>query len=112
RNSMIRELIVIATIVVSASCASSVAPDPGLDGLALSKVAPTTIVPGTQIVVTGASFVDDKWGAGTLHLVGQAGGGHVAVQWPAKFVDFSTMKVAVDAGKIDQLGGDADLAVK
>jgi hypothetical protein len=95
-----------------AGCASSVAPDPGLEGLSISKVAPGTVVPGTKIVVKGASFVDEHWGAATLHLVGKAGGQNVDLSWDAKFVDFSTMHVTVDGGKIDALGGDIDFAGK
>ncbi|NVB78831.1 MAG: hypothetical protein HOV81_10585 [Kofleriaceae bacterium] len=89
-------------------CASSTAPDPGLEGLSIDKVAPGTIVPGTKIVVKGASFVDEQWGAATLHLVGKAGGKSVDLAWPAKFVDFNTLTVAVDDAKIDGLGGDVD----
>jgi hypothetical protein len=91
-----------------AGCASSTAPDPGLEGLSLSKVAPGTVIPGTKIVVSGASFVDEQWGTATLHLVGRAGGTQVDEKWPAKFVDFSTLTVAVDAAKIDKLGGNTD----
>ena len=98
----------LAIIAALAGCASSVAPDPGLDGLALSNVAPGPIVPGTQIVVTGASFVDDKWGAATLHLSGSAGGKQIDAKWDAKFVSFTTMNVPVDAGKLADLGGDVD----
>src|SRR5690606_10814373 len=32
------------------------------------------------------------------------------LSWPAKFVDFSTMTVAIDAATIDGLGGDIDFA--
>jgi hypothetical protein len=91
-----------------AGCASSVAPDPGLDGLSLSQVAPGTIIPGTKVVAVGASFVDDHWGAGTLHLNGQANGQSIDVHWPATFVDFSTMNVSVSSAQIDQVGGDVD----
>jgi hypothetical protein len=97
---------------VLAGCASSVAPDPGLEGLSISTVAPGTIVPGTKLVVKGASFVHEDWGEGTLRLVGKAGGQNVDLSWPAKFVDFSTMHVSIDAGKIDALGGDIDFAGK
>jgi hypothetical protein len=90
------------------ACSSSLAPDPGLEGLAVSKVAPGTVIPGTKIVVTGASFVDEHWGEATLHLVGDASGNDVDVQWPATFIDYSTMKVKVDAGKLDEIGGDVD----
>jgi len=91
-------------------CASSTAPDPGLEGLSIEKVAPGTIIPGTKIVVKGASFVDEQWGAASLRLVGKAGGANVDLTWPAKFVDFSTLTVAVDGSKIDGLGGDVDFA--
>ncbi|MDB4954758.1 MAG: hypothetical protein JWO36_2327 [Myxococcales bacterium] len=94
--------------IVFGGCASTIAPDPGLEGLALAKVAPGTIIPGTKVVVTGESFVDDQWGQATLHLVGQAGGTNIDVQWPASFVDFSTMNVKVDGGEIDSIGGDVD----
>jgi len=91
-----------------AGCASGKAPDPGLEGLSISKVAPGTVIPGTKIVVKGDSFVAEDWGAATLHLVGKAGDKDVDEAWPAKFVDFSTMTVSVDSGKIDALGGDVD----
>jgi len=91
-----------------AGCASSTAPDPGLEGLALTQIAPTTIVPGTKVLVKGDSFVDTQWGSATVHLKGQAGGQSVDVKWPATFVDFSTMNVAIDAAKIQEVGGDVD----
>ncbi len=90
------------------SCASSTAPDPGLEGLDLKSVNPGTIIPGTLVAVAGDSFVDDQWGATTVHLVGTAGGQPIDVQWPAKFVDFSDLTVAVDGGMLDALGGDVD----
>jgi hypothetical protein len=94
--------------VALGACASSTAPDPGLEGLSISKVAPGTIIPGSKIVVTGASFVDEQWGTGVLRLVGRAGGSSVDESWPAKFVDFSTLTVTVDGAKIDKLGGNTD----
>jgi len=92
----------------AAGCGTELGPDPGLEALAVTRVAPHTIIPGTRIVVKGASFVDEQWGAATLRLVGQAGGRDVDVSWPATFVDFGTMTVAVDAGAITALGGDVD----
>ncbi len=89
-------------------CATSSRPDPGLEGLSIEKVAPGTIIPGTKLVVKGESFVDEQWGSATLHLVGQAGGESGDLSWPAKFVDFNTLTVSVDAAKIEALGGDVD----
>ncbi len=97
-------------VAAAVGCASSDAPDPGLEGLTLTKVAPETVVPGSKLVIKGASFVDEQWGAATLRLVGKAGGQQVDLSWPAKFVDFSTMTVAIYAGMIDSLGGDIDFA--
>jgi hypothetical protein len=99
-----------AAALGQAGCASSTAPDPGLEGLSIDKVAPDTIIPGSKIVVKGASFVDEQWGSASLRIVGKAGGASVDLTWPAKFVDFNTLTVAVDAGKIDSLGGDVDFA--
>ncbi len=81
-------------------CASSAPPDPGLEGLALEKVAPDTIIPGTKIQLSGASFVESQWGTASLHLEGSG----IDVRWPAEFVDFDTMTVAVDADKIREVG--------
>ncbi len=101
-------LVVLLGLAAVASCASSTASDPGLEGLSISKVAPNTVIPGTKIVVKGASFVDENWGEARLRLVGRAGSTTVDESWPAKFVDFSTLTVAVDAAKVTKLGGNTD----
>ena len=103
-----RRLVIALLVAPLVGCAGGSVPDPGLEGLAVTAVAPGTIVPGSTLVVTGASFVDAQWGAGTLHLAGQGGNGGVDVRWPVKFVDFGTVTVDVDAGMIRQLGGDTD----
>ncbi len=96
-------LLVVGT---AGACGTAIGPDPGLEGLAVSKVAPETVIPGTKLVVKGTSFVDKQWGSAVLRLKGQAGGASVDVKWPAAFVDFSTMTVAIDGGKLDEIGGD------
>ena len=70
--------------IVVAGCAGSIGVDPGLEDLAVSGVAPATIVPGTRLIVTGTSFVDEAWGAATLRLQGTAGGRAVEAAWPAR----------------------------
>jgi hypothetical protein len=92
-----------------AGCASSKAPDPGLEGLALTSVKPGTVIPGTRLVLAGTSFVDQQWGQGYLHLSGTASGHSVDLQWQTKFVDFSTATVDVDSSMIDDVGGDVEL---
>jgi hypothetical protein len=91
-------------LTLAVGCASSTAPDPGLEGLALQQVAPGTIIPGTKVFITGASFVEPQWGETTLHLTGDG----VDVRWPATFVDFGTMTVTVDASMIAEIGGATD----
>ena len=54
--------------VAASGCMTDHARDAGLAGLSVTQVAPTTVVPGTALVVSGASFVDDAWGATALHL--------------------------------------------
>lgn len=103
-----RGLLLVALI----GCATSSPPDPGLEGLAVSKVIPGTIIPGTKIQVTGESFVDEQWGATTLHLVGTAGGEDIDVSWPAKFVDFDSLTVAIAGANLDEVGGDVDFTGK
>jgi len=100
--------VLVAAVVLATGCATSSAPDPGLEGLALAKVAPATIIPGTKLAITGASFVDAQWGATTLHLIGSAKGQDIDVQWPAQFVDFGAMTVAITGGNLDEVGGDVD----
>ena len=97
-----------ALAVGGAACGTSLAPDPGLEGLALTRVAPDAIIPGTTLVLQGASFVDEQWGDATLRLTGTAGGRSVDVRWPAAFVDFGTMTVSVDRDRIAQLGVNVD----
>ncbi len=95
-------------VATLAACGPSEPPDPGLEGLALATVAPSTIVPGSTLQLTGASFIDGTWGAATLHLKGQAGSAAVDVSWPATFVDFGSMTVAVEASMLHDVGDDAD----
>ncbi|MGE3547432.1 MAG: hypothetical protein AB7L28_26135 [Kofleriaceae bacterium] len=95
--------------LTAAGCGTSLTADPGLEELAVSRVAPDTIIPGSKLVIQGSSFVDSMWGETELHLTGKAGGKDIDVAWSATFVDFNTMTVAIDAEMIDQLGGDVDL---
>jgi hypothetical protein len=93
-------------LLVASGCSATIGADPGLEGLALTHVAPETIIPGTKVVVKGASFVDTQWGDATVRLRGIAGGSNVDVSWSATFVDFSTMTIAIDGSKIDEIGGE------
>ena len=95
--------------VLLAGCASSPGPgDVGLEGLDIDRVDPGIVVPGTQLVIEGGSFVPDEQGAAVLHLVGDAGGESVDVDWPARFVDYDTMTVEVTSQFLEEIGGDVD----
>jgi len=101
-----RVVVAIAWFAAAAGCDGQGAADPGVESLELTGLAPATIVPGTQLVITGASFVDAPWGETTLHLHGRSGGRAIDVAWPATFVDFGTLGVAIDRNRLDELGGD------
>src|SRR5262249_4417610 len=107
RDPVMRAAVALA-VALAGGCASSDAPDPGLEALTLKSVKPGTVLPRTKPVLHGDWCGDDPWGATTLHLVGRAGGHDIDVSWSTKFVDFSTMTLAADGGKIDEIGGDVD----
>ncbi|MCX5745672.1 MAG: hypothetical protein NT062_24615 [Proteobacteria bacterium] len=90
----------VASVVLVGGCADATAPDPGLEQLGLDRVAPSMIIPGTSLVVVGASFVESQWGASVLHLTN----GTIDVKWPAAFVDFNHMTVAITGGNLDEVG--------
>lgn len=89
-----------AAWVAGAGCASSSGADVGLEGLALTAVGPSTIVPGTTLQLRGASFVEAAWGTTTLRLTGDG----LDLSLPATFVDFGTLGVAIDEGTLAAVG--------
>lgn len=102
--------VAIAASLLAGGCGTALGPDPGLEGLAVTRVAPSTIIPGSKVVVKGVSFVDQQWGEAKLRLKGKAGGRDINLAWPATFVDFGTMTVAVDAQKITEIGENTDFS--
>jgi hypothetical protein len=103
---VMRVAVAIAGLAVAAGCDGNAATDPGVERLEIAGLAPATLVPGTHLEVAGASFVAAPWGETTLHLHGQSGDRAVEVAWPATFVDFATLDVAIDRARLDELGGD------
>ena len=98
---------------LAGGCGTALGPDPGLEGArGQPRSRRRRSSRARKVVVKGASFVDTQWGDATLRLDGQAGGRAIDLRWPATFVDFGTMTVAVDGGKIDEVGGDVDFAGK
>ncbi len=83
--------------------------DPGLDGLALAEVHPALVLPGTEVDLVGADFVDESEGLARFTVDGDfdTGGGAPAavhLELSARFVD--AQHLAVDgAGLWAALGG-------
>jgi hypothetical protein len=62
--------------------------DTGLDGLMLASVNPTALVPGSALVVTGDSFVDQDYGASALRMKGSFAGATIDLAVPLGFTDY------------------------
>jgi hypothetical protein len=105
---MIRTLA--AGVLVAAGCGSAQVPydDPGLEGLSLASLAPTVIVPGSQLQLEGDSFVGPDWGESSLHMFGEADGQEFQLEWPARFIDYDHLVVEVTDDMVGALGGDVD----
>lgn len=82
--------------------------DTGLDGLAVTGVAPSIVVPGTRLVVFGSSFVDESLGATRLRLRGTAGGRAVDGTAAATFVSSGRLEVVAAGPLMAALGGRFD----
>ncbi len=85
--------------------------DTALVDLSLGEVGPRDVLPGTRLIVTGDSFVDDPWGTSGLRLVGEVTTlvgtvRDVDLLLPAKFVDFDRLEVGLSADTIADLGGE------
>jgi hypothetical protein len=102
-----RPRILVAALLACGCTAESVGPhDPGLEGLTLARVDPGLLLPGTKIVLSGSSFVDDTFGVTRLHLVGALDSG-VAIDhtFAVQFVSGSRLQATVDADFIAGIGG-------
>ena len=86
----------VALWAVACGCApGATAPrDTGLDELALSKVAPTLLLPKSRVVVSGRSFVDLDLGQTKLRLLGSLGGQAVNLVLQARYVSATVLEVS------------------
>ncbi|HET6585478.1 MAG TPA: hypothetical protein VFG69_18595, partial [Nannocystaceae bacterium] len=84
--------------------------DPALTDLRLVGLGPDVLLPGTVLVVSGESFVDDPWGTSRLRLRGATttdeGEQSLDLELPAEFVDDTTMTATIDEVAFAALGGD------
>jgi hypothetical protein len=83
--------------------------DTGLEGLAVSKVDPGTILPGTKIVVTGQSFVPETLGKTQLRLHGSLGNGQVDLEADVQVISGSRIEVSANDQFFAALGGTGEL---
>ncbi|MEZ4404670.1 MAG: hypothetical protein R3B06_31910 [Kofleriaceae bacterium] len=103
-----RRLAVVGVVAVAAACASSTPPDPALEGLAVTAVAPAAVVPGSTLVVTGDSFVEAEWGQTTLVLSGATfTDPAVELRLDAQFVDYQHLHATITSADLITLGASA-----
>jgi hypothetical protein len=89
-----------AAALAMAGCAEAPAPDVGLEGLAVDAVGPALVVPGSELVVNGRSFVPETWGETILRLRGDG----VDLALPARFVEYDQLRVAIDGEAVAAIG--------
>ena len=90
----------VALLAVSACSDLEPAPrqvDTALVDLELRSVEPSTVLPGTVLVVSGDAFVDNPWGESILVLQGTLDDEQVQLRLPARFVNFQRLEVEVGA---------------
>jgi hypothetical protein len=92
-------------LALCCACGPSQTRDTGLDGLRLDTADPGLIVPGSTLVLCGASFVDAYLGSTKVVFDGVVGTNPVQFQLPARFVSAARVEVPVDAAFIAAVGG-------
>ncbi len=97
-----------ATAVAAAGCTAQAGlqVDTGLEGLGLTSVKPSVIVPGTVLHLDGKSYVDHAFGTTRLRLRGKLGNADVDIVAPARFVDYGRLEVKVDDDFLGSLPAD------
>jgi hypothetical protein len=99
-----------SALVPLVSCEEPASPrdvDVGLVELSLRSVDPGTILPGTHIVVSGDSFVDDPWGRSYLVLEGLLDGHDdrlFTIRLPARWVDYEHLEVEISESQFAEFG--------
>ncbi len=102
---MKRAAVLVALFACACQAPTQEVRDTGLDGLRLDGADPGLLVPGSTIVLRGASFVDVDLGASRLLFDGTLAGTPLQFSLPATFVSTSRMTVAVNAAFITAVGG-------
>ena len=98
---MTRALPILALLALAA-CGGGEPTDPPSQGviedMVLSSIDPTTVVPGSTMVIGGSGFVPDFAGPTTLFLDGAIDGAAASVALPARFVDYDRLEVTWPGG--------------
>lgn len=93
-----------ALAAATGACQETQRHDTGLEGLRVTDVQPEILVPGTTIVVSGASFVSATLGISNVRFVGTFGGAAVDFTAPCIYRSSSRVEVKVDADLLGKLG--------
>ena len=98
--------LLVAPVVNAGACSGDDEPsdapaDDALARLALTRISPSTLVPGTRMIIEGRSFVAPPWAEGALVLRAEAG---EVLRAPVDFVDFDRLELSVDGDMLAALG--------
>ena len=87
-----------------AGCSDDAAQRRGVGSLALERVAPEAIVPGTRVTLEGRGFIESERALASLHLVGSLDGHPVDALIPATFEDAVSLRVKMTRDTMHLLG--------
>ena len=87
-----------------AGCSDDSASGRGVGALALERVSPEAIVPGTRVTVEGRGFVESERALASLHLVGTLDGHPVDALIPTTFEDAVSLRVKMTRDTMHLLG--------
>lgn len=96
--------LILAAGLLSPGCSDDAADARGVGSLALDRVAPEAIVPGTRVTVEGRGFVESQRALASLHLVGTLDGQPVDALIPATFEDAVSLRVKMTRDTMHLLG--------
>lgn len=84
---------VVGAALLGCGSEAGVREESGLEGLGLTSVEPSVVVPGSTIAIEGRSFLDQPLGIAWLRLAGSYAGGALDTELPANFIDFEHLEI-------------------
>jgi hypothetical protein len=106
-----RTALIVAVLVAGCAAHPELAPlDPGLDGLVVDEVRPSTVLPGTTLQLVGRGLPDPSAGSARLRIRGRAltsdgNARDVDVTLPAHPISTTRLEAAIDRAAFTLLGG-------